>query len=190
MIPLMELRHDEKQAQDLLRSALEEFPIMYAQTWQSLFRRKLGFTTEQDGDIALIERLLQAMHDSRVDFTSFFRRLGKFKTDTPINENALRDEFVNREAIDQWFTDYLERLQGESSDDSLRHSFMDQVNPKFVLRNHLAQLAIERSQKKDFSEVTKLLNILSKPFDEQPEFESYASAPPPNLDSIEVSCSS
>jgi uncharacterized protein YdiU (UPF0061 family) len=107
-----------------------------------------------------------------------------------MNENPLRDNFVNREAIDQWFTDYLARLQGESSDDSLRHSSMNQVNPKFVLRNHLAQAAIEQAQKKDFSEVTKLLNILSAPFAEQPEFESYALAPPPNLDSIEVSCSS
>ncbi len=190
MIPLIELRHDEQQAQDLLRTALEEFPIIYAQTWQSLFRRKLGFTTEQDGDIALIERLLQAMHDSRIDFTSFFRHLGKLKTDDSMNENPLRDNFVNREAIDQWFTDYLARLQEESSDDSLRHSSMNQVNPKFVLRNHLAQAAIEQAQKKDFSEVTKLLNILSAPFAEQPEFESYALAPPPNLDSIEVSCSS
>ena len=190
MIPLLELRHSEKEAQDLLRSALEEFPIIYAQTWQSLFRNKLGLATEKDGDIALIERLLQAMHDSRVDFTSFFRHLGKLKTSLPVKEIALRDDFVNREAIDQWFTDYLERLQIEASNDALRQISMNQVNPKFVLRNHLAQVAIERAQKKDFSEVTKLLNILNNPFDEQPEFESYALPPSPTLDLIEVSCSS
>jgi len=67
---------------------------------------------------------------------------------------------------------------------------MNQVNPKYVLRNHLAQQAIEKAQKKDFSEVTKLLNILSSPFDEQPDYESYALAPPPNMDAVEVSCSS
>ena len=190
MIPLLELHLDEKQAQDQLRTALESFPIVYAQTWQSLFRKKLGFTTTQEGDIALIERLLQAMHDSRVDFSSFFRNLGKVKTDTPIEQISLRNEFINRELIDQWFTDYVARLQSESSNDTLRQQAMNQVNPKYILRNHLAQIAIEQAQKKDFSEVTKLLTILSNPFDEQPEHEAYALAPPPNLNPIEVSCSS
>ncbi|MBU3541497.1 YdiU family protein [Polynucleobacter sp. UB-Tiil-W10] len=190
MIPLIELRCDEKEAQEQLRAAIEEFPIIYAQSWQSLFRKKLGFVTEQDGDITLVERLLQAMHDSRVDFTSFFRKLGQLKTDAPIEQISLRNEFVDRASIDQWFSDYQARLQSESSSDSSRQKEMNQVNPKYVLRNHLAQQAIEQAQKKDFSEVTKLLNILSKPFDEQPEHESYAMAPPPNLESIEVSCSS
>jgi uncharacterized protein YdiU (UPF0061 family) len=190
MIPLLELQCDEKQAQDQLRSALETFPIIYAQAWQELFRKKLGFSTIQEGDISLIERLLQAMHDSKVDFTSFFRRLGKLKTHVPIEQNSLRDDFIDRELIDQWFADYVARLQTESSDDSLRQQLMNQVNPKYTLRNHLAQIAIERAQKKDFSEVTKLLNILSKPFDEQPEYELYAVAPPPNLQAVEVSCSS
>jgi len=190
MIPLIELRCDEKEAQAQLRAAIEGFPIIYAQSWQSLFRKKLGFVTEQDGDIALIERLLQAMHDSRIDFTSFFRRLGQLKTDTPIEQISLRNEFVDRATIEQWFSDYQARLQSESSRDSARQKEMNQVNPKYILRNHLAQQAIEQAQKKDFSEVNKLLNILSKPYDEQPEHESYAMAPPPNLESIEVSCSS
>jgi uncharacterized protein YdiU (UPF0061 family) len=67
---------------------------------------------------------------------------------------------------------------------------MNLVNPKFILRNHLAQTAIEKAQGKDFSEITKLLKILSKPFDEQTEYESYSMAPPPNLQAVEVSCSS
>jgi uncharacterized protein YdiU (UPF0061 family) len=190
LIPLVELRYSEKEAQELLRAALEEFPKVYAQNWQSLFRKKLGLATAQDEDVTLIERLLQAMHDSRVDFTNFFRHLSKLKVDAPIEQISLRDEFIDREAIDKWFSDYLARLQSESSIDEIRKKTMNQVNPKYVLRNHLAQLAIERAQNKDFSEVTKLLNILSKPFDDQVEHEFYALAPPPNLDSIEVSCSS
>jgi len=190
MIPLLELHSGEQQAQDQLRSALEAFPIIYAQTWQELFRKKLGLITIQEGDIPLIERLLQAMHDSRVDFTNFFRRLGGLNSDAPIEQNSLRDDFIDRELIDRWFADYVARLQSESSDDSLRQQLMNQINPKYILRNHLAQIAIERAQQKDFSEVTKLLNILSKPFDEQPEYESYSLAPPPTLDAVEVSCSS
>ena len=190
MIPLLELRYGDKEAQERLRSALEEFPVVYAQTWQELFRKKLGFMTSQDGDIELIERLLQAMHDSKVDFTSFFRNLGAIKTNGPIEQISLRNDFVDRELIDRWFNDYLVRLLSESSNDLERTKLMNQVNPKYVLRNHLAQHAIELAQKKDFSEVTKLLNILSSPFDEQPDYESYALAPPPNMDAVEVSCSS
>jgi len=67
---------------------------------------------------------------------------------------------------------------------------MNTVNPKYVLRNHLAQHAIELAQQDDFSEVHKLLNILNKPFDEQPEHESYSQAPAEHLQSISVSCSS
>ena len=190
MIPLLELSHSENESQELLRSALEEFPIIYAQTWQSLFRKKLGFSTQQDGDVALIERLLQAMHDSKVDFTSFFRNLGRINSNMPTPTFSSRDDFIDRDAIDLWLTDYVARLQDESSIDSERQLAMNQVNPKYILRNHLAQHAIERAQKKDFSEVSKLLEILSRPYDEQSNFDSYALAPPPELDQVEVSCSS
>ena len=190
MIPLLADKSDETLAQDQLRSALEQFPVVYAQTWQSLFRKKLGFTTSQDGDIALIERLLQAMHDSKVDFTNFFRSLGKLKIDESISQNPLRDQFIDRDSIDHWFSDYVERLKVESYPDEVRQHAMNQVNPKYILRNHLAQIAIEKAQDKDFSEVTKLLKILSNPFDEQSEYETYSMAPPPNTQAVEVSCSS
>jgi uncharacterized protein YdiU (UPF0061 family) len=190
MIPLLELRQSEKGAQDLLRSALEEFPIVYARTWQSLFRKKLGFSTEQDGDVVLIERLLQAMHDSKIDFTNFFRNLGGLNSKLPVSTFSARDDFIDRDAIDLWFNDYVARLQNESSIDSERQLAMNQVNPKYILRNHLAQHAIEQAQKQDFSEVSKLLEILSRPFDEQLEFDAYSLAPPPHLDAVEVSCSS
>jgi len=190
MIPLLELRQSEKGAQDLLRSALEEFPIVYARTWQSLFRKKLGFSTEQDGDVVLIERLLQAMHDSKIDFTNLFRNLGGLNSKLPVSTFSSRDDFIDRDAIDLWFNDYVARLQNESSIDSERQLAMNQVNPKYILRNHLAQHAIEQAQKQDFSEVSKLLEILSRPFDEQLEFDAYSLAPPPHLDAVEVSCSS
>ena len=63
-LPLIELNHDTNEAQTLLREVLEEFAVSYAKAWQSLFRQKLGLITAQDGDTHLIERLLQAMHDS------------------------------------------------------------------------------------------------------------------------------
>jgi uncharacterized protein YdiU (UPF0061 family) len=67
---------------------------------------------------------------------------------------------------------------------------MDQINPKYILRNYLAQVAIEKAQQDDFSEIERLQLILSKPFDEQEPFEAYAKPPPVDMQRIEVSCSS
>ena len=102
----------------------------------------------------------------------------------------LRNYFVDREAIDQWFSDYILRLKSENSDDDTRQIEMNLVNPKYILRNHLAQIAIEKAIQHDFSEIKRLHELLSKPYDEQVEFEAYAMPPPPDLERVEVSCSS
>ena len=189
-LPLLELQEDADTAMTLLRSALDNFSAEYAQAWQALFRKKLGFKTAQDDDINLVERLLQSMHDSQVDFTSFFRQLGNIRIYESIEKSLLRNHFVNRQSIDQWFDDYRLRLIYENSIDEERKLTMDSVNPKYILRNHLAQRAIELAQNNDFSEVQKLNAILGNPFEEQFEFAEYAAPPPPNLRAIEVSCSS
>jgi serine/tyrosine/threonine adenylyltransferase len=72
----------------------------------------------------------------------------------------------------------------------VRRVAMHAVNPKFVLRNYLAQIAIEKAQNKDFSEIEKLLKVLEHPFEEQPENEHYAALPPDWASELEVSCSS
>ncbi len=189
-IPLLELDHSEEEAQTLLTNALGEFPITYGETWLTLFRQKLGLSTEQDNDIDLLERLLQVMHDSKVDFTVLFRRLAEINSSGLVSEIKLRNDFIDRDAIDQWLGDYIARLKTESSVDADRKQKMNAMNPKYILRNHLAQAAIEQAQQKDFSEVAKLLSILEKPFDEQEQYQEYAAPPPPDLESIEVSCSS
>ncbi|OYY20678.1 MULTISPECIES: protein adenylyltransferase SelO [unclassified Polynucleobacter] len=190
MLPLLELEHSAEESQDLLRSALEEFPRIYAKEWQRAFRLKLGLQSEQDGDIQLIERLLQAMHDSKVDFTNLFRGLANIKKDSAPLALPQRNEFVDRENIDQWFTDYINRLQSEALTDNSRKNLMDRVNPKYILRNHLAQIAIDKAQQDDFSEVDTLFKILSKPFDEQLAFDDYSKPPPLDMQRVAVSCSS
>ena len=189
-IPLLELDHSEEEAQTLLTSALSEFPAIYGETWLTLFRQKLGLSAEQDDDMDLIERLLQVMHDSKIDFTALFRGLADINTNASISKITLRNDFIDRDAIDQWLGDYITRLKTESSVDADRKVAMNTVNPKYILRNHLAQAAIEKAQRKDFSEVAKLLSILERPFDEQDQYQEYAAPPPPDLESIEVSCSS
>ena len=176
------------EAQYQLQQALEEFPLAYARSWQSLFRSKLGLSQDHEGDIDLIEELIKLMHENQVDFTNCFRALSHF--DTNQAQILLRDDFLDRAQFDRWLDTYRDRLIFEKSDNAQRQVLMQRVNPKFILRNHLAQVAIEKAQVDDFSEVERLLHILQRPFDEQDEFRSYAAPPPSDLQHIEVSCSS
>ena len=190
LLPLLETHLDEKESQAILRSALEEFPIIYAKTWQKLFRAKLGLQLSLEDDIPLLEGLLQAMHDSRIDFTSFFRELSKVGLNTKLEDISVRNDFLDRAGIDNWFKSYLSRIKLENTNDEERSALMNQVNPKFILRNHLAQNAIEKAQNDDFSEIEKLMCILSSPFEEQAEHADYSKPPPPGINPVAVSCSS
>lgn len=131
--------------------------------------------------------LMEANH---VDFTLFFRLLCDLQMDDAGQDTPLRDLFIDRPAFDAWATQYRSRLRQENSVDLGRRLAMQAINPKYVLRNYLAQVAIEKAQNKDFSEVAKLLAILEKPFDEQPEHAAYAELPPDWASQLEVSCSS
>jgi uncharacterized protein YdiU (UPF0061 family) len=131
--------------------------------------------------------MLQA---SRVDFTAFFRRLGELQLENPAADDRLRDLVMDRATFDAWAARYRSRLRQEGSVDAPRRKAMHAVNPKYVLRNYLAQVAIEKAQQKDFSEIERLVAILQKPFDDQPDAEAYAQLPPDWGAHVTVSCSS
>jgi uncharacterized protein YdiU (UPF0061 family) len=116
--------------------------------------------------------------------------LGELQIENPAADNPVRDLVIDRAAFDAWAARYRARLRQEGSKDGPRRQAMHAVNPKYVLRNYLAQVAIEKAQQKDFSEIERLLTIFQKPFDEQPDAEPYASLPPDGGDHISVSCSS
>ena len=82
------------------------------------------------------------------------------------------------------------RLAKEPLSDDARAIAMNLVNPKYVLRNHLAQIAIEAAEKGDFTQLQRLYGVLQHPFDEQPENAAYAGLPPEWASTLEVSCSS
>ncbi|MGH8517466.1 MAG: hypothetical protein ACREUE_08405, partial [Panacagrimonas sp.] len=92
--------------------------------------------------------------------------------------------------FDGWLASYRERLRAEGSDDTARAVRMNAVNPKYVLRNHLVQTAIEQAEHGVDAEVARLFEILQRPFDEQPDAEAYAAQPPEWAQEISVSCSS
>ena len=102
----------------------------------------------------------------------------------------LREHFLNPERFDAWAGQYRERLQSEHSRDDDRRKRMDLINPKYILRNYLAQGAIEKAQQKDYSEIGRLLQLLQNPYVEQVGMEAYAAAPPNWGKHLSVSCSS
>ena len=173
------------------KAALESFMPVYTGYYRDLMGKKLGLTLATADDMALINALLELMYAGHVDYTNLFRGLSRFNS-APGEKNALlRDQFTDRAGFDAWAETYRARLQHEPGTDVEREARMNQVNPKYILRNYLAQNAIARAgQGRDFSEVDRLLVLLQRPFDEQPEMESYAAPPPDWAQDIEVSCSS
>ena len=155
-----------------------------------LGRAKLGLASFETEDRALFDDLLGLMAPSRMDYTRFFRQLGHFRSGQADTNDALRDQFLDRPAFEAWAVRYRDRLRRENSTDAARQLRMARVNPKYVLRSSLAQAAIVSAQERDYSEIDRLLALLRRPFDEQPEWERYAAAPPETAKHLEVSCSS
>jgi uncharacterized protein YdiU (UPF0061 family) len=175
---------------DAVHEALSIYQPTFDAKMSALWRAKLGLVSAHEKDDQLLQALLGILAANRVDFSVFFRRLSSLKRDDASADTTLTDLFIDRAALIAWLVEYRQRLALEESTDTVRQSAMNQVNPKFVLRNHLAHIAIEKAQHKDFTEVQRLLQILQHPFDEQPEHEHYAALPPDWAGELSVSCSS
>lgn len=170
---------------------LDGYAPAYHQHYAELMGAKLGLGSATQADIQLIAELLEMMQASQLDYTKLFRSLGDFDSSADASNETLRDQFIDRAVFDAWAATYRARLQLEPGTDSERKAQMDAVNPRYILRNHLAQSAIEMAEKqRDFSEIDRLLALLGKPFDEQPGMESYAAPLPEGAQRISVSCSS
>jgi hypothetical protein len=175
---------------DALKAALDSYTPIFEREYQSLMRAKLGLIEERGEDGDLIRDFLGLLQESRADYTIVFRELSTFASAVGTGNEKVREHFLNRERYDSWAVRYAERLRGEGSRDDERRQSMNRVNPKYVLRNYLAQVAIEKAQDKDFSEIDRLLSVLQDPYSEQPGMDGYA-APPPNWGKhLPVSCSS
>ncbi|MDR5750628.1 MULTISPECIES: protein adenylyltransferase SelO family protein [unclassified Caballeronia] len=194
LVPLFGQQYPEEgRAERVIEDAqrvLEGFKTRFAPALEARFRAKLGLTDAREGDEKLANALLEVMHANRADFTLTFRNLAKLSKADASSDAPVRDLFLDRAAFDAWAAQYRARLSQEQQSDEQRAAAMNRVNPKYVLRNHLAEQAIRQAKEKDFSEVERLLRVLSRPFDEQPEFDAYAGLPPDWASDLEVSCSS
>lgn len=185
MLPLFD-EHNGERAVEMAQDALSRYQPELVQTYAQGMRHKIGLTEARQDDHALVTDLLQRMHTQGADYTRVFRALSDFSQD----DGAAANEFVDRQLFYQWAEQYRQRLNSEQIEGEQRARQMKKVNPKYILRNYLLQTAIEKAQQRDFSEIDHLLELLHKPFDEQPANESYAALPPDWAQHISVSCSS
>ncbi|UTW46274.1 YdiU family protein [bacterium SCSIO 12696] len=172
-----------------LKQALQHYEPTFLDTFFGLMSGKLGLENKQPSDGQLIDDLLQLMADNQVDYTGFFRQLCGFGGDS--DNQKIAQLFNDPEDFLTWSKRYKARLQQDSVDPQKRRTAMLRSNPKYVLRNYLAEIAIRQAEdRNDYSEIDGLLRVLSAPYEEHPELEKYAAPPPEWASGISVSCSS
>jgi uncharacterized protein YdiU (UPF0061 family) len=138
--------------------------------------------------VSLTDRVLRLLAAERVDFTIFWRTLSHWAQTADTTDSRVRDLFMNRHAVDEWLDDYKACIQqAPGAHDA---GAMLRTNPKYVLRNHLGELAIRAANNKDFSLIAELLTVLETPCDEHPQRTGLADFPPEWAGSISISCSS
>ncbi len=180
---------------DPLQKGLADFAIRYQKGWRTMMAQKLGFKQfRAETDEGLIGELMAILVLVETDMTIFFRRLanlhGPDKDVSAVNDNALMAPLLEayykpeqltpdyQSRLASWLRNYFQRAQLESMPPEIRQKQMNKVNPKYVLRNYLAQLAIDKVEDGDFSMVHELLDLFRRPYDEQPEKEVYAAKRP------------
>lgn len=181
-----------------LESILHEFQQKFENQFLDMMTNKLGLEKKMEEDSKLIENLFSNFEKAETDYTIFFRLLSNIeKNDTKeVSFTKIQDSFYNpsemsdelKGAWKDWLQKYLNRINEEILDDISRAEKMNKTNPKYVLRNYMAQLAIDAAETNDFSIVEELHNLLKQPYAEQPKFEKWF-AKRPEWARTKVGCS-
>ena len=178
-----------------LEKALSSYVQEFESGWQTMMAHKLGLQSfTPDLDDSLVAGLLEILQLAETDMTIFYRRLASLEVSTE-PENIPDDATLIKPLLDAyyvpeqltpettarlaaWLRRYHDRLREDGTDNETRRTRMNAVNPKYVLRNYLAQLAIDKAEQGDPSLVHDLLELLRHPYDEQPDKEAYAQKRP------------
>jgi uncharacterized protein YdiU (UPF0061 family) len=185
-----------------MEQVLNSFSTIFDAKFPKMMQQKVGLTSEYDVDFH--NELTTLLTISEVDMTIFYRNLANIeKSDSPEQAfSKIEFSFYQLDKITadlktrwlNWFVLYLKKIKAEMVSDEERKQAMNQVNPKYVLRNYMAQLAIEAAEKQDYSLISELYVLLKNPYDEQPEFEKWFNKRPDwarhKIGSSMLSCSS
>jgi len=155
---------DREEAIRIATERIEAFPAIYTTHWLAGFRAKIGLASEEDGDLDLVQALLDAMQLARADFTITFRALS----------NGMEPE-----ALKNWLPAWRERLARDPQTAEERHKLMRAVNPAYIPRNHRVEAVISAAvEQQDFAPFEEMLRVLMTPYEEQAGAETYAEAAP------------
>ena len=173
LLPLLD--DDQDAAVEEAQEALAGFGAVFEQSYFGGLRRKVGLMSDEEGDLELINSLLSRMTENQVDFTLLFRTLGQAALG---EDEPARSLFIDPTAFDKWAAQWRERLSREDLNAESRRRAMDQVNPAFIPRNHQVETMIAAAaDKADFSPFHRLLDVLSRPFEDQPNAQDLAEPP-------------
>lgn len=154
---LLPLIGEGEAAIDAAKDVLAEFGPAYTKAWKRVFFAKVGLSDGGDDELTLVQDLLSRMADNQADFTRTFRGL---------IDGSARDEFVDPTAFDAWAKDW----RGDVD-------IMRAANPAFIPRNHRIEEAIQAGVAGDYAPFERLVEVLSRPFDDQPENAELQSPP-------------
>lgn len=175
-----------------LEDGLASYQKTYERQWHSALAGKLGLKNfVSSTDVSLTDDLFQLLSEVETDMTIFFRKLSEFNpTSDWLTTSALHcplgsafyvesqiDDSYNQK-LSSWLTRYKARIESDGLAPTVRKEIMNNANPKYVIRNYLAQLAIDDAAGGNFSTIQKLLDVLKNPYNEQPEQEEYAARRP------------
>ena len=163
-----------------LEAILEQYKIDFEQQSLQMMKSKLGLFSDQDNDLELVQSLEDNLQLAETDMTIFFRNLSRF-TDEKSGLKLMEASFYDLGAItkevkdkwDFWFLNYEVRLQHEAISPLEREKKMNAVNPKYVLRNYMSQMAIDEANKGNYTLIDELFSLLKRPYDAQPKHEKW-----------------
>lgn len=171
-----------------LETALKQYEPCLLAEYSELMRGKLGLVKPHENDRLLLGELLALMQQDKSDYTNTWRLLSDIEFGA--NEQAFIDNFITREKAQAWLEKYKTRVFSDPQSDAARRMKMKQNNPKYILRNYLAQQAIEAAEQGDTQELKTLFEVLKSPYAEQTKHQRFAKLPPDWSRDLSISCSS
>jgi serine/tyrosine/threonine adenylyltransferase len=180
LLPLLEQEEgSEEAAVASAQEALTAFASQYEAAHTAGLRRKLGLFTEGNGDLAMAQDLLERMAVNRADFTLTFRRLCDAAAGTE-GDTGVRTLFADPAAYETWAAAWRQRLDEEPVSAQERATAMKKLNPAFIPRNHLVEAALRAAtERQDFRPFEELLDVVSRPYEERPGLQRYATPAAP-----------
>ena len=186
LLPL--IAEDEETAAREAMERLDTFGARFSAALARVHRAKLGLTTEEEGDVALVDDLLTRMADHAVDFTLLFRRLAASAEDAAADART-EALFAEPGAFREWAERWRQRLSQEDVTPAARARAMRLASPAFIPRNHRVEAMIQAAvQRDDLAPFEELGEVLRRPYDDQPERVHYADPPLPEERVTETFC--